>query len=98
MVNSTSDREAYATVGQLVVEFARAETYVHLLAERILGHTHKGRIVFNGMRLGQLADRIRGMLKTDNVDAAEYADIDACLIQMDMISKVRHKLRTASSL
>jgi hypothetical protein len=82
----------YEVVGRLVVEYARAEAYVHLLACRVLENDAIGSIVFNGMRLGDLADRIRGMLRVQKADKDDYADIDSCLTQLTEIGKVRQKL------
>ena len=82
----------YAVIGRLVVEYARAETYVNLLARHLLGNDHAGLIVFSGMRLGDLTDRIRGMLRVNQATEQDCADIDACLVQLDLIGKVRQKL------
>jgi hypothetical protein len=89
----------YEIIGRLVVEYARAEAYVHLLACRVLGSDYIGRVVFNGMRLGDLAERIRGMLRTGNAFAPsykpteeDYTDIDACLTQLALIGQARQKM------
>jgi hypothetical protein len=82
----------YGVVGRLVTEFARAEAYVHLLASTLLKNGHLGSIIFSGMRLGDLIERIRGMLRVQEAVQEEYSDIDACLTQLDLIGKVRHKL------
>jgi len=83
----------FEAIGRLVVEFARADAYVHLLAERVSGlGTTKGMVVFHGMRLPDLVDRIRGLLRLSNFDQASIADLESCLAQLDVISKQRHKL------
>lgn len=82
----------YEIIGRLVVEYARTEAYVHLLACRVLGNDAIGSIVFDGMRLGDLAKRIRGVLRANKADAKDYADIASCLAQLDEIGAVRHKL------
>ena len=84
--------DLYEVIGRLVVEYARAEAYVHLLTCRVLGNDAIGLIVFNGMRLGDLADRIRGMLRAQKARKDDYADIDSCLTQLTEIGKVRQKL------
>ena len=79
----------YAVVGRLVVEYARAEAYVHFLACRVMGDDAVGLVVFNGMRFGELADRIRGILRTQKASDDDYVDIDSCLTQLALIGKVR---------
>ena len=82
----------YEIIGRLVVEYARAEAYVHLLACRVLENDAVGLVVFDGMRLGDLADRIRGMLRVKKADEGDYADINSCLTQLNLIGKVRQKV------
>jgi hypothetical protein len=89
----------YEIIGRLVVEYARAEAYVHFLACRVLGSDYAGRVVFSGMRLGDLAERIRGMLRTGRAFAPsykpteqDYTDIDACLTQLALIGQARQKM------
>lgn len=79
-------------IGRLVVEYARAEAYVHLLAGRVLGNDTVGSVVFDGMRLVDLTKRIRGMLRANDAADHDYADIDACLVQLAEIGKIRQKL------
>jgi hypothetical protein len=82
----------YAVVGRLVVEYARAEAYVHLLACRVLGDDAVGLVVFNTMRLGDLTDRIRWILRAKKFSDEDYTDINSCLTQLAQIGKVRQKL------
>lgn len=82
----------YEIIGQLVVEYARAEAYVHLLACRVLGNDSTGLVVFDGMRLGDLAKRIRGMLRVQKTPNEDFSDINSCLTQLDAIGNVRQRL------
>jgi hypothetical protein len=82
-----------AVIGRLITEFARAEAYVHLLTCRRSGLGDvKARPVFSGMRLGDLAERLRGIIRLGEQEEGEYDDIDACLTQLDIIGKQRHKI------
>ena len=84
----------YEIIGRLVVEYARAEAYVYLLAGRVLGNDTVGSVVFDGMRLVDLAKRIRGMLRANDAADHDYADIDACLVQLAEIGKNLTETRT----
>jgi len=44
------------------------------------------------MRLGELAERLRGIIRLAEKEDGELADIDACLTQLDAIGKQRHKI------
>src|SRR5207244_300537 len=66
---------------------------VHGLAIRLSRVTDaKGRIIFSGMRLGDLAERIRGLLKATRVGPKLLSEADACLAQLDTIGTQRNKL------
>jgi hypothetical protein len=83
----------YAVLGKFIAEFSRAESYVHLLTCRRSGLGDvKGRVIFNGMRLGDLAGCLRGLIRLSEAEPGEYDDIDACLVQLDIIGKQRHKI------
>jgi hypothetical protein len=87
------DDRTFAIIGRLIVEFARAEAYVHLLTCRRSGLGDvKARPVFSGMRLGDLSERLRGIIRLGEEEKGEYVDIDACLTQLDTIGKQRHKI------
>ena len=44
------------------------------------------------MRLGDVAERIRGLMRYENVESGKYDDIDACLNQLDKIATQRNNL------
>jgi hypothetical protein len=84
---------AYAVIGWFIAEFARTEAYVHLLVRRRSGlDDEHGRIVFSGARLGDLAERLRGLIRLSEREDGEYADVDACLKQLTLIGRQRHKI------
>jgi hypothetical protein len=80
--------EYLAALGGVVTGYASAETAVHILARHLSGlEDDKARIIFGGMALGHVIDRIRRMLALDDVDAATVADIEACFIQLGTSSR-----------
>ena len=64
----------------------------YLLACRVLGNDSTGLVVFDGMRLGDLAKRIRGMLRVQKTPNEDFSDINSCLTQLDAIGNVRQRL------
>jgi hypothetical protein len=87
------DANTFAVVGRLIVEFARAEAYVHLLTCRRSGLGDiAARPIFSGMRLGDLSERLRETIRLKEQEEGEYTDIDSCLTQLDVIGKQRHKI------
>jgi hypothetical protein len=79
---------AYATVGRFMTEYARAEAYVHYLTRcRSDLSDDTARIVFSGMRLGDLIERMRGFMQLKERETGEYADIDSCLVQLNRMAK-----------
>ena len=52
----------------------------------------KARIVFSGMRLSDLAERIRGLLRVTRATKKRYNEIDSCLQQLDFIATQRNNL------
>jgi hypothetical protein len=91
---SAPDDEAYfAALGRFIASYASAEHSVHTVARKLSRLTDaKARIIFGGMRLGDLTERIRGLLRATRASDKKYNEIDACLIQLDLISEQRNKL------
>jgi len=52
----------------------------------------KARAVFGGMRLSDLTERIRQMMRIDKRQDGIYQEVDACLVQLSVIADQRHKL------
>jgi hypothetical protein len=93
LIMKREDEAENAQLGRFVTAFTNAKTAVHMLARKLSGMPDaKARLVFGGMRLGDLTDRIRAMMRLDNVEAKAYAEVDACLSQLNLIAKRRHRL------
>jgi hypothetical protein len=87
------DDPYFAAYGRFIANYAAAEQAVHFLARRLSRLTDaKARIIFSGMRLSDLAERVRGLLRVTNSTSKKYNEIDACLTQLDLISDERNKL------
>jgi hypothetical protein len=63
--------------------FMNFERFLSKLSEE------KARVIFAGMRLGDLADRIRAMARADKIDPTVQTEIDTCLTQLDLIGGAR---------
>jgi len=88
-----ADAPHYEAVGRFITGYANAEAAVHMLARRLLDVSDdKARVIFAGMRIADLTDRIRGMMQTDKADPSVATEIDACLTQLNLIAKRRHNL------
>jgi hypothetical protein len=88
-----TEAEYFESLGRFIASYATAEAAVHDLTRSLskLSET-KARVIFAGLRLGDLTDRIRAMLRVDNADANTISEINACLDQLDVIAGVRNKL------
>ncbi|MBR0693492.1 hypothetical protein [Bradyrhizobium lablabi] len=87
------DTPHYEAVGRFVTSFANAEAAVHLLVRQLSGMPDdKARIVFGGMRLPDLTEIIRRLMRIDNAPLSNQTVIDDCLTQLVAISKRRHSL------
>jgi hypothetical protein len=91
--SSPNEEECFAAFGKFIASYASAEHSVHTVARRLSRLTDaKARIIFGGMRLGDLAERVRGLLRATNASNKKYNEVDACLIQLDLIAEQRNKL------
>jgi hypothetical protein len=83
----------FSIVGKFTAEYAQAESAARMFARSLSGMPiAKAKIIFDGMRLGDVAERIRGLMRYENVESGKYDDIDACLIQLDKIATQRNNL------
>ncbi|HXH47036.1 MAG TPA: hypothetical protein VNK51_24755 [Bradyrhizobium sp.] len=88
-----TEEEYFAAVGKLITGYAAAEQAVHTLARRLSKLTDaKARIIFGGLRIADLAERIRGLLRLSKASQKRISDIEACLSQLDRISEQRNRL------
>ena len=91
--NPKSEAEHYEAVGRFITAFATAEAAVHILARKLTGLPDEtARALLSGMRLSDVTDRIRAMMRINKLDASIQAEIDACLIQLNNIGERRHRL------
>jgi hypothetical protein len=89
----SNDAPYFEAIGRFIVEYAAAEGAMHLIARKYSGMGEdKARIVFSGMRLGDITERIRGILKTDKIEDGFQIEIDKCITQLDLISSERNKI------
>lgn len=87
------DDPYFAALGRFITSYAGAEGYVHELVRKLSRLSEpRARVVFGGMRLGDLSERIRGLMRVSNAGAKTYNEVDACLTQLDIISTQRNKL------
>src|SRR5947208_2703439 len=88
-----SEAAYFEPFGRFIASYSLAESGVHEVARSLSTLSEKkARVIFAGMRLGDLADRIRAMLRADAADAAKTSEIDACLGQADKVQDARNKL------
>jgi hypothetical protein len=92
----SNDKTHYEALGRFVAAFASAEGSIHIIARKLSGLSDdKARILFRGMRLTDLIDRIRGIIQLDRSNKStdeSRSDIEACLDQLALISSRRHNL------
>lgn len=92
-LSAQEDTPYFAMLGKFVVGYAGAESAAHLLARSLSGMPDaKTRIVFGGMRLDALSQRIRRMMEIDHRPLAQQSDIASCLGQLKLLGTVRHNL------
>lgn len=88
-----TEQDYFAAVGKLITDYASAEQAVHTLVRRLSKLTdEKARIIFAGMRIGEIADRIRGLLRVSKASQKRIDEINACLSQLDRISEQRNRI------
>jgi len=92
----SNDKTHYEALGRFLATFANAEGGVHIIARKLSGLSDdKARILFGGMRLADITDRIRGIIQLDGNDKLTVemrSDIESCLDQLALISSRRHNL------
>jgi hypothetical protein len=83
----------YAALGRFVSMYALAEAGAHVAARKLSGMSDEAaRVVFAGMRLPDISERIRKLLALSALDETRAADIDRCLAQISVLSGARSKL------
>jgi hypothetical protein len=80
----------YAAVGEFILAYAAAEAALHLAVRHFSGlDDANARIVFAGMRLKDLSERLRALTRSKPKD---HEEIDYLLVQLDLIREERDKL------
>ena len=83
----------FAELGRMIAAYARAEAGVHFLVRYLSGLPDaKARAIFGRMRLPDLTDLVRQMMRINKTSDDIYQEVDACLVQLDTIAQQRHKL------
>jgi hypothetical protein len=83
----------YEAVGRLITAYANAEGALHQLARHLTGLSdEKARVLFAGMRVSDITDRVRALVRLNKTDSETAADIEACLVQLNEIASRRHSL------
>jgi hypothetical protein len=92
----STDKTHYEALGRFIASFANVEGVLHVIARKLSGlNDDKARLVFGGMRLTDIIDRIRSFLHLDQADGKSdetFHDIEACLEQLGHISSRRHNI------
>src|SRR4051812_15828423 len=88
-----TEAEYFESFGRFIAAYALAEAGLHEVA-RLLSKLSEGkaRVIFANMRLGDLTDRIRGMLRSELAEGDSFKEFDTCLVQLAAISDNRNKL------
>jgi len=77
----------------MIAAYASAEAGVHFLARYLSGLPDaKARAIFGRMRLPDLIELIRQMMRVDEKTDDVYQEVDACLVQLNVIANERNKL------
>jgi len=95
LINYTpfTDKTTFEALGHFIATFASAESAVHLVARKISGLSdEKARIMYGGMRLKDVTDRVRQFINVDDADQSLRIEIDQCLTQLGHIAAKRHNL------
>jgi len=83
----------YEAVGRFITSYANAEDALHQLARHLTGLSDdKARVLFAGMRMSDLTDRIRAFVRLNKTEFNTATEIEACLVQLNEIAKRRHAL------
>ena len=90
----TDDKTHYEALGRFLASFANAEGAVHAIARKLTGLSDdKARILFGGMRLADVIDRIRSFIQLNSAKPEDFfPDVESCLEQLGHISRRRHNI------
>jgi len=90
---AAEDQPYFAALGLFVSYYAMAETAVHLIARLLSGASdQKARVIFSGMRLSDLTDRIRHLMEADDIRENYKDEVRVCLAQLNVLAEMRNRL------
>jgi hypothetical protein len=93
MKGTPEEDEYLAALGGVISAYADAETAVHILARNLSGlDDDKARIVFGGMQLRHVMDRVRKLLALDSSPADMVANVESCFTQLGIVGTARDRL------
>ncbi len=88
-----SDEQFYAALGRFIASYAAVEVVIHQLARKLSNlKDDKARVLFGGMRLGDVTSRTRALLKLSNRSQKIKEDIESCFAQFDIIGLERDRM------
>lgn len=83
----------FAALGKFIVSYAAAETALHLLARKLSGmNEKKARIVFGGMGLGEIKEKVKKLLAMRRMKKNIYDMAINAIDQLNHIKEQRNKL------
>jgi hypothetical protein len=83
----------YEALGRFIVAYAECEIAIHQLARRLTGiKDNRARVLFAGMRIGDVATRTRALLSLSRRALKTKETVEACLKQFDIIGTQRDKM------
>lgn len=92
-VPAPEDEPYYAAIGRFIVQYAACEGAVHMLARRLSQiKDERARLLFGGMRTGDVIDRIRSMWRLRKHSEKNTAELETCLTQYDIMGTCRDKI------
>jgi hypothetical protein len=90
---SREDQPYFAALGLFVSYYAMAEAAVHLIARLLSGTSDpKARVIFSGMRLPDLTDRIRHLMETEDIREDYKYEVKFCLSHLSVLAELRNRL------
>jgi hypothetical protein len=91
--DAAEEARYFEAIGRFIVAYAAVESIIHQLARKLSGlKDEKARILFAGMRIGDLVSRTRGILRDSRRGPSVRQNIEACFAQFDVIGLERDRL------
>lgn len=87
------DTPYFSAIGHFISDYASAESAFHILARSLseLGDA-EARAIFGGMRLDDLIDRIRSLMRLRLVAEEDKLMVEECIAQLRKIGAIRHRI------